>query len=61
MSNSLETEKESLQPDLNYEPPKIESALSPERLEREVLYAGSISHHGGEHDANPDTFSIRPF
>jgi hypothetical protein len=59
MSNSLETEKENLQTD--YESPQIESVLSPERLEREVLYAGTVSHHGGDHDANPDVLSIRPF
>ena len=60
MSNSL-MEAQNLQPELNYEPPQVESVLTAEKLEREVLYAGSISHHGGDRDANPDMFGLRPF
>jgi hypothetical protein len=61
MSNRLPMEGAKLQPELDYEPPQVESVLTAEKLEREVLYAGSISHHGGERDANPDTIGFRPY
>ena len=61
MSNGLEMEKDNLQTEFIYEPPRVESVLTPEKLEREVLYAGSISTKGGDRDANPDAFVFRPF
>jgi len=57
MSNSLEIGGQNLQPELNYEPPLVESVLTPEKLEREVLYAGSISQHK-DHDTNPEVFGF---
>ena len=62
MSNSATTDGPNLQPKLDYEPPQVESVLTAEKLEREVLYAGSISHHhGGDLDVNPHLFGSRPF
>ncbi len=61
VNNNLAMEGSSLQPEFDYEPPQVESVLTAEKLEREVLYAGSISHKGGDRDANPDMFGLRPF